>query len=71
MNMYVCIRMHLVQKGGESPSFHQVLVGTMHLVQKGDHTVSVSFTANEMQNAGLKELKARLWDIEGTPNRVC
>ena len=30
VNMYVCIRMHSLQKGGESPSFHQELVATMH-----------------------------------------
>eukprot|EP01043_Picozoa_sp_COSAG02_P092622 COSAG02_NODE_29221_length_573_cov_3.801688_1_plen_71_part_00 len=40
MNMYVCIGMHLVQKGGESTEFHQVLVGTMHLVQKGGESTT-------------------------------
>ena len=35
MNMYVYVSMHSLQKGGESPSFHQELVASMHSLQKG------------------------------------
>ena len=33
--MYVYVSMHSLQKGGESPSFHQELVASMHSLQKG------------------------------------